>query len=196
MYYVSLSLRSKNNYHLSGLLGEWYTAFLPSWFINEGLIIALLRILLRLLGFTSIVGFYFDCWVLLRLLGFTSIVGFCVDCWDLFKLWKFCIILVELEKKFWIGKYIAEYTMMRQMKPQILFKPRHTEKWTHFCTNHDHHEDGWVPVATGEYWWVPASTGGYWCILEGTGGYQCPLVESKYYIATNLDWNKLRLLQT
>ena len=170
--------------------------FLPSWFINEGLIIALLRILLRLLGFTSIVGFYFDCWVLLRLLGFTSIVGFCVDCWDLFKLWKFCIILVELEKKFWIGKYIAEYTMMRQMKPQILFKPRHTEKWTHFCTNHDHHEDGWVPVATGEYWWVPASTGGYWGILEGTGGYQCPLVESKYYIATNLDWNKLRLLQT
>ena len=177
-------------------ISVWSNGFLPSWFINEGLIIALLRILLRLLGFTSIVGFYFDCWVLLRLLGFTSIVGFCVDCWDLFKLWKFCIILVELEKKFWIGKYIAEYTMMRQMKPQILFKPRHTEKWTHFCTNHDHHEDGWVPVATGEYWWVPASTGGYWCILEGTGGYQCPLVESKYYIATNLDWNKLRLLQT
>ena len=107
--------------------------------------------------FASIVGFYFNCWVLLRLLGFTLIVGFCVDCWDLFKLWKFCIILVELEKKFWIGKYIAEYTMMRQMKPQILFKPRHTEKWTHFCTNHDHHEDGgyrWLLVSTGEYRWV------------------------------------------
>ena len=61
------------------------------------------------------VGFYFDCWVLLRLLGFTSIVGFCVDCWDLFKLWKFCIILVKLENKFSIGKYIAECTLKRQM---------------------------------------------------------------------------------
>ena len=43
------------------------------------------------------------------------LMGFCVDCWDLFKLWKFCIILVELKNKFWIGKYIAEYTMKRQM---------------------------------------------------------------------------------
>ena len=120
--------------------------------------------------FASIVGFYFDCLVLLQLLSFTLIVGFCVDCWDLFKLWKFCIILVELENKFWIGKYIAEYTMMRQMKPQILFKPRHTEKWTHFYTNHDHHEDGWVPVGTGAYRWVLASTGGYWRVPVGTSG--------------------------
>ena len=162
MFGLSLVSMFKNNI---------ISLFLPSWFINEGLIIALLRILLRLLGFTSIVGFYFDCWVLLRLLGFTSIVGFCVDCWDLFKLWKFCIILVELEKKFWIGKYIAEYNMMHQMKPQILFKPRHTEKWTHFCTNHDHHEDGgyrWLLVSTGEYRRVPVGTGVYWRALVGT----------------------------
>ena len=31
------------------------------------------------------------------------------------------------------------------------------------------------------YWWVPLGTGGYWW----------PLVESKYYIVTNLDCYKL-----
>ena len=129
------------------------------------------------------------------------IVGFCVDCWDLFKLWKFCIILVELENKFWIGKYIAEYTMMRQMKPQILFKPRHTEKWTHFCTNHDHHEDGgyrWLLVSTGEYRRVPVGTGVYWRALVGTSvrWLSLSITLLQTYIETNLDCYKLRLLQT
>ena len=175
--------------------------------INEGLIIALLSILLLLLGFTSIVGFYFDCWVLLRLLGFTSIVGFCVDCWDLFKLWKFCIILVELEKKFWIGKYIAEYTMKCQMIYQWESDNRSV---THFasivglmllivglmllivgiCFKF------WKLWISGGYSWVPVGIGGYQWAPVDIGGYWWPLVESKYYIVTNLDCYKLRLLQT
>ena len=36
-------------------------------------------------------------------------------------------------------------------------------------------------MGTGEYRWVPV----------GTGGYRWPLVESKYYIVTNLDCYKL-----
>ena len=36
------------------------------------------------------------------------------------------------------------------------------------------------------YWWVPV----------GIDGYRWPFVESKYYIVTNLDCYKLRLLQT
>ena len=131
--------------------------------------------------FASIVGFYFDCWVLLRLLGFTSIVGFCVDCWDLFKLWKFCIILVELEKKFWIGKYIAEYTMKCQMIYQWESDNRSV---THFASivglmllivGLMHLIVGicfkfWKLWISGGYSWVPVGIGGHQWILEGTGG--------------------------
>ena len=34
-------------------------------------------------------------------------------------------------------------------------------------------------------------TGGYWWVRVGTNGYRWPLVESKYYIVTNLDCYKL-----
>ena len=47
----------------------------------------------------------------------------------------------------------------------------------------------WVLVGTSGYWWIPVGTSG----VPHTGG---PLVESKYYIVTNLDCYKLRLLQT
>ena len=54
----------------------------------------------------------------------------------------------------------------------------------------------WVPVGTGGYRWVPAGTDGYRWVPVSTSGYWWPLVESKYYIVTNLDCYKLRLLQT
>ena len=50
------------------------------------------------------------------------------------------------------------------------------------------------PVGTGGYWWVTVGTGGYWwvpVVPVGTSGYRWPLVESKYYIVTNLDCYKL-----
>ena len=58
----------------------------------------------------------------------------------------------------------------------------------------------WVPVGTGGctggYRWISEGTSGYWWGPVDTGGYRWPLVESKYYIVTNLDCYKLRLLQT
>ena len=129
--------------------------------------------------FASIVVFYFNFWVLLRMLGFTLIVGFCVDCWDLFRLWKFCIILVELENKFWIGKSIAEYTMKCLMIYQWGSDNRSV---THFASI-----VGLMLLIVGvcfkfwklwKFWWVPVGTrwvsvgiGGYWWVPVGTGGY-------------------------
>ena len=54
----------------------------------------------------------------------------------------------------------------------------------------------WVRVGTDGYWWLPVGTGEYLWVPVGTSGYRWPLVESKYYIVTNLDCYKLRLLQT
>ena len=54
----------------------------------------------------------------------------------------------------------------------------------------------WVPVGNGGYRWLLVGTDGYWWVPVGTSGYRWPLVESKYFIVTNLDCYKLRLLQT
>ena len=54
----------------------------------------------------------------------------------------------------------------------------------------------WVPVGMGGYWWVSVGIGGLGWVPVDIGGHQWLLVESKYYIVTNLDCYKLRLLQT
>ena len=60
----------------------------------------------------------------------------------------------------------------------------------------DGHRMGTGAVGTSGYWWVREGTGEYGLVPVGTSGYRWPLVESKYYIVTNLDCYKLRLLQT
>ena len=54
----------------------------------------------------------------------------------------------------------------------------------------------WKLWISGGYSWVPVGIGGYQWAPVDIGGYRWLLVESKYYIVTNLDCYKLRLLQT
>ena len=54
----------------------------------------------------------------------------------------------------------------------------------------------WKLWISGGYSWVPVGIGGYQWAPVDIGGYRWLLVESKYYIVTNLDCYELRLLQT
>ena len=47
------------------------------------------------------------------------------------------------------------------------------------------------PLGISGYWWVPVGIGGYRWVPVDIGGYRWPLVESKYYIVTNLDCYEL-----